>query len=92
MDIVERLRECADDYQGKHTETIEWEAADEIKRLRAEIERYQKMLTSIYGKVPLDLLRDKNGNNKSPVDAIDAMLIEIVSLRIKLRKALGEKK
>jgi hypothetical protein len=85
MDIVERLRIFA------KYDPDQADAADEIEQLRAEIERYQKMLTSIYGKVPLDLLRDKNGNNKSPVDAIDAMLIEIVSLRIKLRKALGEK-
>jgi hypothetical protein len=36
MDIVERLREAADDYATNQTETIEWEAADEIERLRED--------------------------------------------------------
>jgi hypothetical protein len=34
MDIVERLREAANDYSGENTETIEWEAANEIERLQ----------------------------------------------------------
>jgi hypothetical protein len=38
MDIVERLREAADDYATNQTETIEWEAADEIERLRIDLE------------------------------------------------------
>lgn len=63
----------------------------ELQTMKDEIKRLRGMLTAIQGKVPLDLLRDENGNEKPLVDAVDAMLIEIVSLRHKLRKALGEK-
>jgi len=85
-DIVERLR-LGDfsPFSGEYIKDADKdEAADEIERLR-------RMITAIWVKVPLDLLRDENGNDKSPVDAVDAMMIEIVSLRYQLRKALEGK-
>jgi hypothetical protein len=48
MDIVERLREAADDYATNQTETIEWEAADEIERLREQNAVLLKALTDLY--------------------------------------------
>ena len=81
---IERLRKALKKANENHEHfQREWYLrGDEIERLR-------QMLFAIRGKVPLELLHDENGKEKPLVDAVDAMLVEIVSLRIKLRKALG---
>ena len=99
-DIVERLRkhpyksgnasEAADEIERlQQRDGFIAKLDKQIVERDDEIERLRKMLTAIYNKVPLYLLRDRVGEDKPPmdaVDAVDAMLTEIVTLRHYLRK------
>lgn len=88
MDIFVRAAGLSDNSTNEEIINL---AADAMDAAADEIERLRKMFFDIRGKIPLDLLRDEYGDEKPLVDAVDAMLVEIVSLRHKLHKELREK-
>ena len=90
-DIVERLRKQQHICDQKlppvlpHEEWLSWgDAADEIERLREENQQIRKSYNRIGNNIPIDFLKQASGSYEL---AVDAMMIEIIRLRHKLRKA-----
>lgn len=79
-DIVERLK-------SSHSllgDPLHREAWEEIERLREENQQIRKSYNRIGNNIPIDFLKQASGSYEL---AVDAMMIEIIRLRHKLRKA-----
>jgi hypothetical protein len=86
MDLVERLKQ---NFSGTALKDI----ADQIKiyvnerhEAATEIKQLREMIDVINCKIPLDILWDKDGNERPLVDAMNDVIIELSILRHKLRK------
>ena len=78
-DAIKRAAYIASKGPRNQTPVLVLKNADEIERLR-------EMIDVINCKIPLDILWDKDGNERPMIDAVNDMVIELIKLRHKLRK------
>ena len=81
-DIVERLKSMTG--RGDYYDEEYRAAIAEIERLREENQQIRKSYNRIGNNIPIDFLKQASGSYEL---AVDAMMIEIIRLRHKLRKA-----
>ena len=86
MDLVERLKQ---DFSGTALKDIADQIQIYVKERREaaiEIKQLREIIDVINCKIPLDILWDKDGNERPLVDAMNDVIIELSILRHKLRK------
>lgn len=82
--LVEQLRDAVNRFYGKEPAGLLAQAADDL-------EWYDKQLNRIAGGIPTRFMKNPDGTDVPLHEAVDAMMIENVTLAIKLRKETGEK-